>query len=906
MPSPPPTPGDLTGRENEVLVLVREHLTNVEIAERLYISVRTVETHVSALLRKLAVPDRRALTRLAVTPTLDGPTGETPTALPRPLTTFIGRAAERAALAAAVRAQRLVTATGPGGVGKTRLAIEVAGDVLTTFPDGALFVDLVKVTDPALVGSAIADAADVSDAAATTRDDALVAALRPRRCLVVLDNCEHVQDAARVWVERLLTECPEVHVLATSRLRLMLPFEFVVAVPGMSRADADNDAATLFVERMTAAGAPAPTAPQDLAAIDAMCAALDGIALGIELAAARAPAVGLTALADTLTERLDLLDIGHRAHERHRSLRAAIDWSYELLTDDARRVLQAMATFAAPADLDAIGAVAGLDTVTVVDTVAGLVDWNLASRRTENPPRYRLLETIRQFAVDVAERSGDLASLRAAHRRWAADRLGELLRGAPGDVAWCADVDGVLDDARVALVGADEPAESMMLADLLAAVLFQRGHPGEAQQRYEEAAARCADPAGRSARLRLAAGAAATRNVGGDTVDLLVESASVAEAAGDLAAAARDLAGAAALQFRAGGIIRRVIDVDTVEAQLARARQLAGDDRHAAAAIAVASGWRPMATPEARELTESALAQAIAVGDVLLVDEALDQMMAVEFSEGVSVVPAALADRRLAGLATITVDALSGFARYDALHMACQSKIATGRLVEARRHAAAIAELPFFREQRHIGLARLLEVDLLSGDLASAVTNAEHFAHDWRRAGNPIAGNLAVSAYAAATVHELVGDVNGFERWVAITRALIPEVSRLEGPDVLWRATFDAIVALHRDDPSTAASCFDPSRSDVTLANPLQRVWVPWYEAIRAEALVLSGSPSADDALDRAAVSSSSNPVTATIVDRARALRTAGTDVGALADRFMALGCQYQAARSRALAARRA
>ncbi len=273
----------LTARETEVLVLVRERLTNAEIADRLFVSVRTVETHVSALLRKLGASDRRALARGSAP---DRPTVDRRGALPIPLTTFVGRTVERAELVAAFRDHRLVTATGPGGVGKTRLALAAAADVADDVPDGVVFVDLVKVTQPDAVVDAIATAAAVPETSTTTRAEALVGALGPRTCLLVVDNREHVQDAARTWIERLLDDCPSLRVLATSRLRLMLPFEHVVSVPGLSLGTPEgaSDAEALFVERMIAAGA-APPQPADLAAIGAICAALDGMALGIELAA---------------------------------------------------------------------------------------------------------------------------------------------------------------------------------------------------------------------------------------------------------------------------------------------------------------------------------------------------------------------------------------------------------------------------------------------------------------------------------------------------------------------------------------------------------------------------------------------------------------------------------------------
>jgi hypothetical protein len=294
---------------------------------------------------------------------------------------------------------------------------------------------------------------------------------------------------------------------------------------------------------------------------------------------------------------MDILDIGARADDRHRSLRAAIDWSYELLAPQERAVLRAAAVFAAPAEPDAVARISGRPPLVVIDALAHLVDWNLAALEAGAPTRYRVVETIRQYALDAAESAGEAEVLRSAHLEWCRQRLDDLRRRAPGDDRWCAEVDTVLDDARAAQAWAERcspyPAEAITLTGVLGDVLFQRGHPGEAQRRFEQAAARAGKPAERCDWLRLAAGAASVRNVGTDTVDLLVESAEVALAAGAADDAACDLAAAAALQFRASGIVRRPVDVPGVEALLARASALARGGARSEAAIAIAAGWAP-------------------------------------------------------------------------------------------------------------------------------------------------------------------------------------------------------------------------------------------------------------------------------------------------------------------------
>ncbi|HEX2562939.1 MAG TPA: LuxR C-terminal-related transcriptional regulator, partial [Acidimicrobiales bacterium] len=265
-------------REAEVLELVAERATNAEIAARLFVSVRTVESHVSSLLRKLDVPDRRALARLAhsfgpvagVDERPDGARSDAggfhddgatrapaPRSVPVPLTSFVGRSAEVAGLVAAVEAHRLVTALGPGGVGKTRLATAVAGAVADRWRDGVWFVDLVPVTDEALVPAAVSRTLGLADSPGRSSEDHVLAHLSGHEALLVLDNCEHLVAGVGVFVERLLGRCPGVTVLATSQARLMLPFERVFTVPGLSLPSEGHqgDAVSLFLERAGQAGA---------------------------------------------------------------------------------------------------------------------------------------------------------------------------------------------------------------------------------------------------------------------------------------------------------------------------------------------------------------------------------------------------------------------------------------------------------------------------------------------------------------------------------------------------------------------------------------------------------------------------------------------------------------------------
>ncbi len=279
-----------------MLALVREHLTNQQIASRLHLSVRTVESHVSSLLRKLGVTDRRALAELAGDPIEAAPPDA---ALPSPLTSFVGRATERAELAEALKHHRLVTAVGAGGVGKTRLALAVATDVAPRHPDGAWYVDLCPVTDTTMVGAAVASALGFGEQPGRSPTETVIAKLAAAEALVLVDNCEHLVEGVTAFVERLLTGCPRVTVLATSRARLRVPFEWVFPVAGLSldegTGDGACDAVALFVERAAMAGWSSPYA-SDRHRIAAICRGLDGAALAIELAAARLPTLGIDGL----------------------------------------------------------------------------------------------------------------------------------------------------------------------------------------------------------------------------------------------------------------------------------------------------------------------------------------------------------------------------------------------------------------------------------------------------------------------------------------------------------------------------------------------------------------------------------------------------------------------------------
>ncbi|MEO3796990.1 LuxR C-terminal-related transcriptional regulator [Nonomuraea sp. B10E15] len=915
---------DISPREAEVLALVGEHLSNAEIGARLFIGVRTVETHVSSLLRKLQVPDRRALAQRAPEVTGAGPSHPAPV-LPAPLTSFVGRARERTELAEMISAHRQVTAAGPGGVGKTRLALAVAAETAGEYADGVWFVDLVPVTDPSMIATAVAGALGLGEQPGSDITESVLATLADRHALLVLDNCEHVVDGVALLLERLLAACPGVTVLATSRARLMVPFERVYPVPPLSlAADDGSDAVTLFMERAAAVGRPPdPLLRESIASI---CERLDGMALAIELAAARYPALGLDGITAALSHPLRMLTGGSRADERHRSVRAALDWSHALLEPVDRALLRRVSVFVAPFTAAAAAQVAGDAAEEMGEGAAeaagsreGIVAEGLARLAeqsllvvTASPggTEYRALETIRQYGWERLAEAGELVDARSRHLRW-------CLAGAAGlaevRADWRARFDLVADDLRAALAwAADRPEQRTDAYDLarrLAELTFTRNLTGESQRRYEQAAALATDPAAGASMLRRAAAVAGCRTAGDDMYRLRREAAQAARSAGDTAGAAADLASAATIAFRFSTTFVRLPPREEALALMAEARESAGDDPAAQAAVALAEaavltdafgaaqGPPGNAVPETVARAERAVELARRTGDPLAESAALDALTGAQSWAGDTFATAATARRRIALLSSLPISPAGTHELIDALGIATEAGLGAGDVPGARRWARQLADHPSLAEVGHRATCRLLMVDALAGHVDEVLAGSVRFSEAWRRAGSPTVSLLCPAVAAVAMIHGLRDDHDARREWQDILDRLGTPPEHTYG----YGAVFDAILLLHRGQAPQALERMAPEPRQVWKW--VTWIWHHWYVALRAEAAVLAGSSGAGAAVTEARTVVAGNPVATALVERAQALLDSDQErLLATADALDAAGCRYQSARTLVLA----
>jgi predicted ATPase/class 3 adenylate cyclase len=404
--------------------------------------------------------------------------------LPAPVNEWFGSVAELRRRVASLPRRRLVTLTGPGGVGKTRMALEAATVAADEFHDGVWLVELTPLSEPSSVAPAVAATLSIAPQSGMSVEAAIADWLRDRRLLLVLDNCEHVLGAAGDLASAIVTRCATVTVLATSREPLGVNGERVVPVSGLGAPDAVD----LFCARASAVDDTVAFSAEDHAAVVAICEALDGIPLAIELAAARVRSLTPAEVLHRLGDRLGLLrSTARRGSERHRTLRATVDWSYQLLTSDERLLFNRLSVFAGSFDLGAVEAICAqppLSPTEIFDVLASLADKSMVvADRGAHGTRYRLLETLRQFAAERLTAAGDPDGLQERHLRHYRDVASEARRlwASPQQLSADAIFDRDWDNVRAAHAWA-LASDNLQAAEQIVA---STGRPAFARGRHE-------------------------------------------------------------------------------------------------------------------------------------------------------------------------------------------------------------------------------------------------------------------------------------------------------------------------------------------------------------------------------------------------------------------------------------
>ena len=455
------------------------------------------------------------------------PAGRPPDNLPLQLTSFVGREREMAKVKRLLADQRLLTLTGPGGCGKTRLALAVGHELVEEFKDGAWLVELASLSDPALVAQTVAFTLGVREQPGRPLTETLADSLRPREVLLVLDNCEHLVEACANLADALLRACPRLRILATSRETLGIAGETPWLVPSLSLPAGRQppaieemprfEAVRLFIERTTAVLPGFALTDRNAQAVAQVCQRLDGIPLAIELAAARARVLAVEQIAARLDGCFRLLAAGSRtALPRHRTLRATIDWSHELLSEEERALFRRLSVFAGGFTLEAVEAVCageGIEEDEVLDLLSHLVDKSLVMvEERGGEARYRLLETVRQYGHEKLLESEAAESIRGRHANFflaLAEEADPKLKGAQSRL-WLERLEIEHDNLRAALRWAADAGEVetlLLLAGALWWFWLRNGHLSEGRRWLEDALEWAEPPARTAARAKVLWGA---------------------------------------------------------------------------------------------------------------------------------------------------------------------------------------------------------------------------------------------------------------------------------------------------------------------------------------------------------------------------------------------------------------
>jgi predicted ATPase/DNA-binding SARP family transcriptional activator/DNA-binding CsgD family transcriptional regulator len=459
-------------------------------------------------------PDRESGAR---TPLGEGPAAHN---MPSERTSFVGRGREVVDVKRELAMTRLLTLTGVGGSGKTRLAVEVAKNLAGAYPDGAWLAGLAPLSEPGLVAQEVARALGVPEQSGRPLLDTLIGALRGKEMLVVLDSCEHLLDAAADLTGTLLDACPGVRVLATSRQALGVAGEAVHPVPPLSVPAAAEEtgalmrhgATQLFVERARRKLPDFGLTAANARAVAKTCRALGGVPLAIELAAARMDVLTVDQIAERLDRALRILKREDRAAEaRHQSLRAMLDWSYELLGETERKLFARVSVFAGGWSLEAaetVGAGDGIGEGEALESFLMLVDKNLvqAEPGESGAYRYGMLEPVRQYARERLEESGEATKVRRRHAEWCLAFAEEAERGwsGPEHAAWTRRLEANHDDLRAVLrwsIDSGDAELPLWLSGALWQFWFEAGYSAEGRGWLEEALSLGGPPAARAKAL---------------------------------------------------------------------------------------------------------------------------------------------------------------------------------------------------------------------------------------------------------------------------------------------------------------------------------------------------------------------------------------------------------------------
>ncbi|MEU0090799.1 LuxR C-terminal-related transcriptional regulator [Kribbella sp. NPDC006257] len=871
----------VSAREAEVLAAIRGHQSNAQIAAQLHLSVRTVESHVASLLRKAGVPDRRTLAALAENPPNSG--------LPEFPTSFVGRAEECAAVAEALDSARLVSLVGAGGMGKTRLAVEVAASLT----EDAVFVDLIPVRAGG-VGQAIAQTLGVVERPPGTPVDAVIDRLRAQQTLLVLDNCEHVIAEVGAQVARILQLCPQTTILATSRERLAVPGERLLQVPSLG-----TDAQRLFLDRARSVD---PDLIADPAAVERLCSALDGMPLAIELVAGRTASLGVDGVGAALDDLLRLISGGRGPDHRHHSLGDVIGWSLDLLTDEERLLFRRLGVFVGGFDLDAVTALnPELSIGAAADLLGRLVDRSLVVLRRVGPStRWSLLETIRAVALHQLTTSGE--NIHPRYLQWAANTAAQL-EARLAELS-AAEFDAVASDLRNALSQATSTSTAYRLARSLARLSFGRGLVVGARELYCVAAELAPDSGVAAEDLAAGASVALAISDGMSAFELLMRAAGRAEAAGDRVAQARALASAVVAARRFSMSFSDPVPQDRLLALSAEASALGASDPRSVALLAMAKAWVSGQTPLAPdlELSRTAVTAARRTGDAALVLGALDALGTALANAGELRQAHRLSDERLrlaAGASRFEPAVAAELV--DLFHVASTSALAAGDLPAA----AAIAE----QAERDgpsthpaIVAPRLIRLHGLSGRFDEALVQADVLWDGWLTATtagpeselSSLRGDWPSSAAAiVAMVHGLRGDIPRFEEWRSRARRMAGVDNAAGSLGLAAPAAFvDARVAIQTGQYADAAGLV----AAAFAAFP-EKWWFAYAHAAGAELAVVAGLPDAGERLVEAESAAVENDWAAACLLRAKG-RQAGDPrlIAESAARWEQLGAQFELA----------